>query len=72
MGITVPPAETAFLLHHVIGFDAMREADTLAVLEESTRLAEDTGSNAASSSVSGRPWPPKSGLAEMPIQPPAA
>ncbi len=40
MGITVPPAETAFLLHHVIGFDAMREADTLAVLEESTRLAE--------------------------------
>ncbi len=40
MPTTVPPAETAWLLHHVLGFDAMDEAETLAILEESTKLAE--------------------------------
>ncbi len=40
MPITAPPAETAWLLHHVLGFDAMSEADTTAVLEEATRTAE--------------------------------
>jgi alkylation response protein AidB-like acyl-CoA dehydrogenase len=40
MGITAPPAETAWLLHHVLGFDAMAESDTAAILEEATRTAE--------------------------------
>ncbi|MBU6500034.1 MAG: acyl-CoA dehydrogenase family protein [Rhodospirillales bacterium] len=40
MGLTVPPEETAWLLHHVLGFDAMDEADTAAILAESTRTAE--------------------------------
>jgi alkylation response protein AidB-like acyl-CoA dehydrogenase len=40
MGITAPPAETAWLLRHVVGFDSMDEADTLVVLEEATRFAE--------------------------------
>ncbi|MBN9509178.1 MAG: acyl-CoA dehydrogenase family protein [Alphaproteobacteria bacterium] len=40
MPVTAPPAETAWLLHHVLGFDSMDEAETLAVLEESTKLAE--------------------------------
>ena len=40
MGITAPPAETAWLLHHVLGFDAMAEADTAAILEQATRTAE--------------------------------
>ena len=40
MTITAPPAETAWLLHHVLGFDAMDEADTAAVLEEAARTAE--------------------------------
>jgi alkylation response protein AidB-like acyl-CoA dehydrogenase len=40
MSVTAPPAETAFLLHHVIGFDAMDEADTRAILEEATKTAE--------------------------------
>ena len=40
MAVTVPPAETAFLLHEILGFDAMDQADTLAVLEEATRTAE--------------------------------
>jgi alkylation response protein AidB-like acyl-CoA dehydrogenase len=40
MPSTAPPAETAWLLHHVLGFDAMSEAETLAILEESTKLAE--------------------------------
>lgn len=40
MAIAAPPSETAWLLHHVLGFDAMEEAETLAVLEEATRLAE--------------------------------
>jgi alkylation response protein AidB-like acyl-CoA dehydrogenase len=40
MAVTVPPAETAFLLHEILSFDAMDQADTLAVLEEATRTAE--------------------------------
>jgi alkylation response protein AidB-like acyl-CoA dehydrogenase len=40
MAIAVPPAETVWLLHHVLGFAAMEEAETLAVLEEATKLAE--------------------------------
>jgi alkylation response protein AidB-like acyl-CoA dehydrogenase len=40
MGITAPPTETAWLLHHILGFDAMGEADAAAILGESTRLAE--------------------------------
>ena len=40
MPIAAPPEETAWLLHHVLGFDAMDQADTLAVLEQSTRMAE--------------------------------
>ena len=40
MGIAAPPAETAWLLRHVVGFDAMDEADVAAILEESTRTAE--------------------------------
>jgi len=40
MGIAAPPAETAWLLRHVVGFDAMTEADVAAVLAESTRTAE--------------------------------
>ena len=40
MPITAPPAETAWLLHHILGFNAMAEADTLAILEEATKTAE--------------------------------
>jgi alkylation response protein AidB-like acyl-CoA dehydrogenase len=40
MPITAPPAETAWLLHHVLGFEAMEQADTEAVLAEAARLAE--------------------------------
>jgi len=40
MAIAAPPAETAWLLHHVLGFDAISEADTTAILEEATRTAE--------------------------------
>ena len=40
MPITAPPVETAWLLHHVLGFDAQPEADTAAILEEATRTAE--------------------------------
>jgi alkylation response protein AidB-like acyl-CoA dehydrogenase len=40
MGVTIPPAETAWLLHQIIGFDAMAPEETLAVLEEATKLAE--------------------------------
>jgi alkylation response protein AidB-like acyl-CoA dehydrogenase len=40
MGIVAPPPETAWLLHHVLGFDAMAEADTAAILEEAARTAE--------------------------------
>ncbi len=40
MAISAPPAETAWLLHAILGFDAMPQADTLAVLEEATNVAE--------------------------------
>ena len=40
MAVTAPPAETAWLLHHVLGFEAMAQADTAAILEEATRTAE--------------------------------
>ena len=40
MGITAPPAETAWLLHNVLGFDALAEDDTAAILEEAARMAE--------------------------------
>ena len=40
MGLTAPPAETAWLLHHILGFDGMAEDDTRAILEEATRTAE--------------------------------
>ena len=40
MATCAPPAETAWLLHHVIGFDAMDQLDTEAILEEATRTAE--------------------------------
>ncbi len=40
MSITAPATETAWLLAHVLGFDAMEEADIAAILGESTRLAE--------------------------------
>ena len=40
MPVTVAAAETAFLLHEILGFEAMTPAETLAVLEEATRTAE--------------------------------
>ena len=40
MGITAPPAETAWLLHNALGFAAQAEADTAAILEEAARMAE--------------------------------
>jgi alkylation response protein AidB-like acyl-CoA dehydrogenase len=40
MSITAPPTETAWLLHHILGFDGMDESDTAAVLEEAARMAE--------------------------------
>ena len=40
MGLTAPPAETAWLLHHTLGFDALSEVDLAAILEEATRTAE--------------------------------
>jgi alkylation response protein AidB-like acyl-CoA dehydrogenase len=40
MAIAAPPAETAWLLHSVLGFDAMEPEDTLAILEEATKTAE--------------------------------
>src|SRR4051794_27651284 len=40
MGITAPPDETAWLLHQILGFDAMDESAIAAVLAESTRMAE--------------------------------
>lgn len=40
MSITITPAETTFLLHDIIGFDALAPEETLAVLEEATRTAE--------------------------------
>ncbi len=38
--VTAPPAETAWLLHAVLGFDAMDQGDTEAVLTEAARTAE--------------------------------
>ena len=38
--VTVPPEETAWLLHRVVGFDAIGQDDTAAILEEATRFAE--------------------------------
>jgi alkylation response protein AidB-like acyl-CoA dehydrogenase len=40
MPIAAPPAETAWLLHHVLGVGAMDQADIEAILEQSTRTAE--------------------------------
>jgi alkylation response protein AidB-like acyl-CoA dehydrogenase len=40
MTVTIAPEETTWLLHRVLGFDALPEADTQAVLEEATRTAE--------------------------------
>ena len=40
MGLTAPPEETAWLLHHILGFEALEEADTSAILQEITRTAE--------------------------------
>ncbi len=40
MAVTVPPAETAWLLHAVLGFADMAPEETLAVLEEATKTAE--------------------------------
>jgi len=70
MAVTAPPAETAWLLHHVLGFDAMAEADTVAVLEEATRIAEGVlapldreGDRIGSKLVDGAVLPPP-GFAE--------
>jgi alkylation response protein AidB-like acyl-CoA dehydrogenase len=40
MPVTAPPEETAWLLHHVVGFDAIGQDDTAAILEEAARFAE--------------------------------
>ena len=40
MPVTVPPEETAWLLHHIVGFEAIGQDDTAAILEEATRFAE--------------------------------
>ena len=40
MAIAAPPAETAWLLHNILGFDAMEPEDTLAILEEAAKTAE--------------------------------
>ena len=40
MPVAAPPAETAWLLRHVVGFSDMEQADVAAILEESTRTAE--------------------------------
>ena len=40
MGITAPPAETAWLLHNALGFAAQAEDDTAAILAEAARVAE--------------------------------
>jgi alkylation response protein AidB-like acyl-CoA dehydrogenase len=40
MPVTAPPEETAWLLHHVVGFDAIGEQDTAAILSEAARFAE--------------------------------
>ena len=40
MGITAPPAETAWLLSRVVGYTAMGQDDITAILEEATKTAE--------------------------------
>ena len=40
MPVTAPPEETAWLLHRVVGFDAIGQDDTAAILEEAARFAE--------------------------------
>ena len=40
MSIAAPPAETAWIMTRVLGFDAMEEADLAAVLETATAFAE--------------------------------
>ena len=40
MGITAPPAETAWLLSRVVGYIGMGQDDIAAILEEATRTAE--------------------------------
>jgi alkylation response protein AidB-like acyl-CoA dehydrogenase len=40
MSIAVPPTETAWVLHAVIGFDAITQDDIAAILEQATRFAE--------------------------------
>jgi alkylation response protein AidB-like acyl-CoA dehydrogenase len=40
MAVTVPPSETAFLLHEILGFTEMAREETEAVLEEAARFAE--------------------------------
>lgn len=40
MPISAPPAETAWLMHHVLGVADMDRADIEAILEQSTRTAE--------------------------------
>jgi len=40
MPVTAPTQETAWLLHHVVGFDAIGQADTAVLLEQAGRFAE--------------------------------
>jgi alkylation response protein AidB-like acyl-CoA dehydrogenase len=40
MALTIPPEETAWLLHDVLGFAGLDRSDTEAVLQEATRVAE--------------------------------
>ena len=40
MPVTAPPAETAFLLHEILGFAEMERPETEAVLEEAAKFAE--------------------------------
>ena len=40
MPVTAPPEETAWLLHHVVGFDAIGPDDTAAILQEAAKFAE--------------------------------
>jgi alkylation response protein AidB-like acyl-CoA dehydrogenase len=40
MSVTAPPAETVWLLHNVVGFNAMAPEDTQAILEEAARFAD--------------------------------
>jgi alkylation response protein AidB-like acyl-CoA dehydrogenase len=40
MPVTVSPAESAFLLHEILGFDELERGETEAVLDEATKVAE--------------------------------